>query len=95
MGFHDCRLGRQFVTALEQAIADLLAQHRHQFLGQAAALAGEARGVDQVFHGVHLVSKIRLVGMIAQAGCTITFRFTSLYVGVSLLAMTSAHSASM
>ena len=78
MGFHDRRLGGQLVATLEQAITDLLAQHRHQFLGEAAALAGEARGVDQLFHGLHLVSKIRLGAIIALASCTITVNTTSL-----------------
>ncbi len=42
----------QFIAALEQTVANLLGQHRHQLLRQAAALAGKAGYVDRVFHCV-------------------------------------------
>ena len=50
MGVHDRRLSGQFVTTFELAVADLLGQHRDQFLGKAAALAGKTRGGAGVFH---------------------------------------------
>src|SRR5471030_2676025 len=50
MGFHDCRLGGQLIATFELTVADLLRQHRDQFLGKAAALAGKTRGAVGVFH---------------------------------------------
>ncbi|MNQ97242.1 hypothetical protein D3C85_1128800 [compost metagenome] len=59
MGIHDGRLGGQLVATLEMTVADLLGQHRHQFLSEAAALAWEAWYVVRVFHGEHLSRKNR------------------------------------
>ena len=43
-------LSGQLVAPFELTVPDLLGQHRDQFLGKAAALAGKTRGGAGVFH---------------------------------------------
>ncbi|MDT4857949.1 hypothetical protein FQZ97_923950 [compost metagenome] len=48
--FHDRRLGRQLVAALDHPVTDLLGQLSHQFLGQATVLPASARWGVLIIH---------------------------------------------
>jgi len=54
MGLHDRGFGGQLVASFEQAVTNLLGQHRHQLLREAAAFSRKAGDVVWVFHGENL-----------------------------------------